>query len=271
MKNLKSGPACLVPIGHIVARSWLRSKGVERHTLDNWVKSGQLVAVARGVFERPETELTWQGVVSSLQHMDIDLTPGGLTALTLQGMAHYISPAELNRIDLYGDDELPAWANTLIPGIQFVRHAALKFDKTENNSHPRMDLVTWKTELLPFGHNKWPLQISSSELAILEVLLDVPKRVSFEHASNLLQGMPTLSPQRVTHLLERCKSVKAKRLLLWLAERNGSPWLKQIDAKKYSLAGGTLGSGKRVVAEGGRLDPKYLITVPTDMCGDANG
>jgi hypothetical protein len=61
----------------------------------------------------------------------------------------------------------------------------------------------------------------------------------------------------VQQLLESCASVKVKRLSLHLAEKHGHPWLNQLDQTKISL-----GSGKRVLVPGGRLDPKYLITVP---------
>jgi hypothetical protein len=43
-----------------------------------------------------------------------------------------------------------------------------------------------------------------------------------------------------------------------LAEKHAHAWFKQLDLSKVSL-----GSGKRVLVPGGRLDPKYLITVPT--------
>jgi hypothetical protein len=51
--------------------------------------------------------------------------------------------------------------------------------------------------------------------------------------------------------------VKVKRLFLHLAERHSHPWAKSLDLSKESL-----GSGKRVLVAGGRLDAKHLITVP---------
>jgi len=84
----KHNPLSLVPYGFVVTRSWLIDQGLGRHTVDNWLRSGQIVAVARGVCKRANVnKLTWQRVVCSLQRMGSDLTPGGLTALTL--LAHY--------------------------------------------------------------------------------------------------------------------------------------------------------------------------------------
>jgi hypothetical protein len=262
-------PGDLVPPGLLAARSWLLSKRVERHTVDNWLKSGQLVAVARGVFKRPEADLTWQGVVCSLQRMGLNSTPGGLTSLALQGMTHHLSLGEPGKIHLYGHQQLPEWVNTLLPETTFHRHQPLELDSSADDSGFHM--VPWKTQVLSFGYDRCQLQISSPELAMLELLMDVPKSVSFEHASNLLQGLPTLSPQKVVQLLEHCRNVKVKRLFLWLAEKNQSPWLKKLDLQKFSIEGGTLGSGKRVVAKGGKLDSKYLITVPPEMVGENHG
>ncbi len=269
MKDSQHNLSSLVPFGLLASRPWLMSKGVQRHTIDNWVKSGQLVAVARGVFKRPEAEVTWQGVVYSLQRMGNLLKPGGLTALTLQGMAHYLSQNEQKNIFLYGHNKLPAWINKLLPKTFFVRHKELDFDSKNSNPDLGFYFVPWKTPFLPSGYDKQPMYISSPELAVLEVLFDVPEHVSFEHADQLLQGLPTLSPKRLTRLLECCSNVKVKRLFLWLAEKNQSPWLKKIDLKKFSMESGSLGSGKRMIVKGGRLDPKYLITVPKEMGANA--
>lgn len=269
----KLDPVSLVPYGFVVTRSWLMDQGIGRHTVDNWLKSGQIIPVARGVCRRPDVnKLTWQGVVCSLQRMGSDLMPGGLTALTLLGMAHYLSPTAHRTVHLYGGDNLPGWADTLLPGTHFTRHSGKRLFR---GAGAKCDVYTMKRDpaathnqlsefstCFAWGPEEWPVAISTPERAILEVLLDVPKRISLEHAEHLLQGLPTLSPQRLSRLLECCTNVKVKRLFLWLAEKNKSPWLKRIDLGKFGMESGALGSGKRVIAKAGKLDPKYLITVP---------
>ena len=107
------------------------------------------------------------------------------------------------------------------------------------------------------------MRISNPELAIMEVLMDVPKRVSFDHADELMQGLTQLSPRKLTELLNVCKNVKVKRLFFWLAERYANyPWRKRLGAEDFDL-----GVGKRVIAKGGKLDNRYLITVPENMHG----
>ena len=258
-----------MPPGLVAAKSWLLEKNVQRHTVDNWLKSGQLVGVARGVYQRPESALTWQGVACSLQRMGVDLTPGGLTALEMQGLNHNLSMGSRSIVHLYGRSPLPVWINHVLPETSFARHPTLEFEIEQDD--PSFENVFWRTQVMPFGNEKYSLKISSPELAMLQLLMDVPTSISFEHADNLLQGLPNLSPQKLSLLLEHCKNVKVKRLFLWLAEHNESPWLKRLDLHRFSIEGGTLGSGKRVIATGGKLDRKYLITVPKEMTVEPNG
>ena len=44
------------------------------------------------------------------------------------------------------------------------------------------------------------------------------------------------------------------------ADRHRQPWLNQLDRGKIDL-----GTGKRMLVKGGTLDPKYHITVPSDL------
>jgi hypothetical protein len=79
-----------------------------------------------------------------------------------------------------------------------------------------------------------------------------------------MQGLRTLSPKRLQKLLTDCRSVKVKRLFLWFAERHNHAWLKQLDRRRIDL-----GTGKRMLQRGGKLDPQFNITVPENL--DAGG
>jgi hypothetical protein len=88
----------------------------------------------------------------------------------------------------------------------------------------------------------------------------VPNAISFEHADQLMQGLHNLSPRKLDGLLKNCRSIKVKRLFLWLAERNQHAWFKHLTPELYKL-----GTGKRLIAKGGRLEPTWQITVPKEM------
>jgi hypothetical protein len=76
----------------------------------------------------------------------------------------------------------------------------------------------------------------------------------------LMEGLPNLSPRRLHQLLAACRSVKVKRLFLWFAARHNHAWLKSLDREGIDL-----GSGKRMIVRGGKLDTRYNITVPETL------
>jgi len=249
----------LVPPGLIVTRSWLMEQGFSRHALDNKLKSGHVTPLTAGVYARPHTTLVWQHLVCSLTSvLDTQLHLGGVSALGVQGYAHYLELSSTTAVHLYGFNAPPAWVDKVLPGVKPEYHSTKRLwaDDAEAVLAKQIGNYPWR-EGMP------PMRISTPELAIMEVLMDVPKRVSFDHADELMQGLTQLSPRKLTELLSVCKSVKVKRLFFWLADRYANyPWRKRLDAKDFDL-----GVGKRVIAKGGKLDNRYLITVPESMHG----
>ena len=75
----------------------------------------------------------------------------------------------------------------------------------------------------------------------------------------LMEGLTTLRPALVQVLLEKCNSLKVKRLFLYMSEKNNHDWLKNLNIKKIDF-----GSGKRVIVKNGVFNNKYNITVPKE-------
>lgn len=251
-----------MPEGVVATRKWLMEKGLSRHAIDNLIKSRQLESLSKGVYVRAASKITWQSIVYTLQSiLKTDLVIGGLTALEMQGLSHYLSLSEKKVIHLYGKKKMPAWVNKLIPEATFIQHneqdllggSATKSKIPLSNKDSLRSFTVerdWKEDV---GH----LILSSPERAYLEVLLDVPQKVSFEHADQLMQGLTTLSPRSLQKLLEFCRNVKVRRLFFWFAERHNYAWLKKLNLESIDM-----GSGNRMLARGGKLDKKYKITVP---------
>jgi hypothetical protein len=250
----------------LATKKWLAAQGLSAHALDNAVKTETLLLLAAGVYSQYSRSISWEGVVASMQHMSIEDKPsenkdmlppvlvGGLTALTLSGLSQYLSLGNTQHIHLYAQDKLPPWLARLSLANHFEGHSTKLLwpeEFLQNKSFVKQH--DWEQELPP-------VYFSCSEKAIFEVLLNVPDSVSFEHADELMQGMVNLSPKKLDALLTACKNVKVKRLFFWLAKRQNYPWFKELDETSYDL-----GSGKRVVAKGGKLDKDYLITVPSHM------
>ncbi len=104
------------------------------------------------------------------------------------------------------------------------------------------------------------LLCSTPERAVLELCDAVSDAAGVYEADALMQAMTTLRPQQVALMLRHCRSIKAKRLFLALADRHGHAWLADV-----SLEGVDLGRGKRALVPGGRLHPTYQITLPGDL------
>ena len=245
--------------GVIVTRRWLMNKGYSRHSIDNLVKSGQLHFLKRGVYVRGRVKVSWQSVVYSLQSMEqLDLVIGGLSALELQGLAHYLSLSGKRTIHLYGSSKLPEWFNKVIPDVQFVRHNIDDLIEPERliSENESSQLIQF-TKQLDWKEDIEQLTVSAPARAFLEVLLEVAQKVSFEHADQLMQGLTNLSPRSLQKLLVLCTNVKVKRLFFWFADRYRYPWLDKIDRSTIDL-----GKGKRMLVKGGKLDYAYQITVP---------
>lgn len=242
----------LVNHGQLVTRQWLLSQGINEHALDNAVKSNRLKVLTRGVLTRYEVPITWQGVAASLNRIDGPVYIGGISALAEQGLAHYIDFSK--KINLYSPKPSPSWLNKIGLETEFTWHNTKRlwdmprllqvnsFRKNEiNNSH-------WLT--------------ASAEQAIFEVLVAIPNTFSFEYADSLMQGMVNLSPRRLDAILKACNHIRTKRLFFFFADRYMYSWRKKIQPENYDL-----GSGKRSVIAGGRLDKKYNITVPDEFYG----
>jgi hypothetical protein len=101
---------------------------------------------------------------------------------------------------------------------------------------------------------------SAPERAILELCDGTPDSALVHEVNAIMQGLTTLRPQLVSTLLQNCRSIKAKRLFLALADQNRHAWLAHVD-----LHGVDLGRGKRALVQGGKLNTKYQITMPTDL------
>lgn len=264
----------LLEEGLLAPTGWLEEQGYSRALISRYVDSGWLVSPARGVYRRPGPSLKWQHVVASLQLLAGSyLHVGGRTALVQRGLGHYIRMSGPETIYLYGPEVLPAWVNKL--GLQerfAVRNDAmfgsLRVRRNELGALVDChDVPLQSKQLADFGLQEmtwgawdWRLLYSTDERAMFELLQDVPARESIYEADVLMQGLVNVRPARVMSLLMACASVKVKRLFLALAERHQHQWLMHLDLSKVDL-----GKGKRMLAPGGKLHPKYLITLPADL------
>lgn len=244
-----------LPEGVIVPSAWLSERGISPQLVRKYVASGWLTALAHGAYARHAAlPVDWQGVVLALQRLaQQPIHVGGLSALNLHGLAHYLPLGGESRIHLWshgrGLARLPAWVSAISLSQQFVFHRQQVFVPA---------LAREGLAQLPTRVRDWTLTVTAPERAILEVLSLVDENpASFTHAAELFEGLPALRPALVQSLLEGCRSIKVKRLFLFLVTRQDLPWSRKLKIDRI-----TLGHGKRLVTRGGRLDVRFSITVP---------
>jgi hypothetical protein len=248
----------------LVSSRWLRAHGYSNSLVARYVDSSWLVSPARGVYMRACGRLQWEGVVRSLQVGEgMPLHVGGRFALALQGHEHYLRLGDAGTITLYGPQRPPGWLGKLPLEQRFEFLGKGPFDLS---AVPVTAEVSEKT--LSEAGLAWhsaasgvdALVCSTPERAMLELCHGVSDAAGVHEADALMQAMTTLRPQRVGLLLRRCRSIKAKRLFLALADRHRHAWLSHVP-----LGGVDLGRGKRALVSGGRLHPTYQITLPGDL------
>lgn len=266
-----------LPEGLLVDSAWLEREGFHGSLRKKYLDHGWLERPVRGVYRRPRGRLAWEQAVVSLQLLlRRPIVVGGRSSLRLQGFDHYVSMGEPHDVHLYGEESPPAWLFKLPLEHRFVFHNAetLFQDQPITRSLATLsidirnggfDIVNHEgLRQMPWGQWHWPLTLSTPERALLEALDELPQRESFHQMDMLVEGATQLSPRRLQALLEACRSVKVKRLFLWFADRHGHAWRRRVDASTLDL-----GSGKRMLVRGGRLDPTYQIVVPREPLDQA--
>lgn len=237
------------PRGLVLLSLWLVSRGYRYELQQQYRKNGWLKSIGKGAMLKSGDPLLLSGALAALQSQaNISIHLGGRSALELNGNAHYLQLASPEAtLFAPGKTKLPAWfvSNKWDVDSQIFRRSLF-----ENDS---IGLVDYQDAGID-------MKISNSGRAMMECLSLCPNEFSLIEAYQLMEGLSTLRPQQVQELLEKCKSIKAKRLFLYFAERAGHSWFKYLDKKKIDL-----GSGNRSLSNDGVLIPKYQLVLPKEL------
>lgn len=242
-----------MPSGVVLTLPWLKLQGISSKLAWWYVHSKWLERIGEEAYKKAGENLTWVGALSALQNqLHLLVHVGAKTSLELLGQSHFIPMDGVKQIILFSepDVKIPKW---------------LFLEKTWDVGFKTYARSLFLDDNLNLGIVERPMNgirifLSSPERAILEMLYLVPNKQSFDEAVLVMEGLRQFRPFVVQELLEKCKSIKVKRLFLHLAERFQHPWLNDLNIKKFDL-----GHGKRVIGKGGSYDPKYQISVPKIM------
>jgi len=236
------------PQGVVLLSSWLDKQGYSLDLQKRYRKSRWLESIGTGAMIRSGDLVGYEGAIYALQQqLGSTIHPGGRTALSLLGKAHYLEMSQ-TKVVLFGGvgEKLPTWFKNHDWGMRIDYHPS---------SFLSPDLGLTDLELKTFS-----IKVSGAARALMECLYLAPEKQELVECYELMEGLNNLRPDYVQSLLEACNSVKVKRLFLYMAEKAGHDWIHYLDLKKVDL-----GKGKRSVVRNGFYDSKYQITVPKEF------
>lgn len=239
-----------MPQNVVLTLSWLKKQGISSKLAWWYSQSHWLERVGDEAYKKPGEKVTWVGALSAVQNqLQLPIHIGAKTALELLGQTHFIPMQGITRVILFNNSnkKIPRWLlDSPLWGVKFLINKMTLFQSEYS------DLGLIEKEI-----NGIDVKLSSPERAILEILSLVPHKQSFDEALKLMEGLSQLRPNLVQSMLEKCQSIKAKRLFLHFADQFQHAWLAKLDLTKVDL-----GRGKRVIGQGGNYNSKYQISVP---------
>jgi hypothetical protein len=236
-----------LPAGGVATSLWLKTLGISNNLQQAYKRSGWLKPIGQGAFIKYNNKPDVYGAISALQEqLKIKTHIGANSALSIRGYNHF---AKLNseQIRLFAplNAQIPKWFVD-----NFMR------DEKPQCLIFKTSLFSAQSALETVVQNNFKLTISTPERAIFETLYLTPKHADIKQIYQSLELMANLKPDVLQNLLEKCSSIKVKRLFLYISDKIGHGWFKYLNLDKIEL-----GSGKRIITKGGKLDKKYNIVI----------
>jgi len=234
--------------GTVYVAPWLEEHGISRDLQKHYRKSGWLETAGTGAFKRPGEQVTWQGGLYALQAQSgLAIHAGALTALALQGYAHYLRlGTETMFLFSPPKTSLPAWFRN--------------YDWGQKIHHSKTSVLPPGPALADYQAGAFSVKISTPERAFLECLYLSPDTVDLVECYQVMEGLTTLRPRLLQPLLETCGSIKVRRLFLYMADKAGHDWFKRLNVNQFDL-----GTGDRTITKGGVYVSRYGLTVPEEL------
>lgn len=238
-----------VGLDGVLFGSWLAQQGLDRQQQSEHLQSGWLERIARGVYKIAGSHPTLYSAVSCYNtQLGKQCIVGARSALDLRGFMHYVPMGKAVAF-LFTDNahKLPEWL------LQYEWDMTVQYQTT---SFLGDDMLGVETQMVD-GRS---LLVSSPERAMLEWLNMPGIESTLLDVYYVMEMLSGLRAELVQELLERCSSVKAKRLFMYMAEKTKYAWVEDIDKTKIDF-----GSGRRMIVPKGKYIREYNMTIPTEL------
>ncbi len=204
----------------------LRGHGISSALAHDYVKSGWLERLGRGVFLFAGDRLERDATLRFLERRMPGLHIAAKTALAWHGFRQNVAHRE--SLVLWGSQKgpLPSW---------FVERFPARY------SAPRLfdDDLPAGWGLAPLPESPGGPMVSSPERALLEMLSEVGVHQAVEEARGIMESVRQIRSRQLATLLNHCRMAKAIRLCVVWAEELGLPWAEQAREAAVGRTGGS--------------------------------
>ena len=240
IKQVLSG----IPAKTVVTAKQLSAMGVNHVLVADYEKLGWFKRIANGAYTRMQEEANLDGAIYALQQGDMPAVHvGGSTALNdYYGKMHFVKVGVKKQLFTPLSKRVPTWFTKVYGGGVGVTYT---------------DFLPSELGLQERKTDNFSVLVSSMERAILEMLYLVPAKVTVAEAYAIMETVQSVRVHLVQELLEKCRSVKVKRLFQCFAENAYMQWFDMLDLSRIDL-----GSGVRKIGKNGILYPKYNLVIP---------
>lgn len=193
----------------------LHELGISNDLINQYVRSGWLERLGRGVFMHAGDTLHRDATLVFLESRIVDLHIAAKSALARHGYQHNLSPVVVPIVWGTAPGRLPEWFTERFACRYSGRQL---FDAGVDSGAGLLRLPE-----APDG----PL-VAEPERALLEMLSEVGVHQELEEARLIMESMRHVRTKRLLYWIKACKMVKAVRLCAYLARQMGMPWSGKI-------------------------------------------
>ena len=227
--------------GTVLQSSWLRQQGYSHGLQQRYRSSKWLLLIGPGAYVRAGERPSIEGAVHALQQQsNLSIHPAAGSAFSPE--------LRTTKLTLFGgrSEKLPTWFRNYDWEVKIDFHSSSFLD-------PSMGLTNMEVR----GLN---LAVSTPARALMECLYLARHDQELMECYKLMEGLNDLHSEEAQALLESCRSVKVKRLFLYMADKAAHEWIEYIDPTNIDL-----GKGKRSIVRNGVYVDGYGITVPKEL------
>lgn len=232
--------------GGLYFSDYLKGKGYSSQLLERYRHSGWLTALTKGVMYRNGEKLSAvRSVAAYYAQMCRSCRIAAHSALEIFGYNHYVPMGKPTLFVTGAGTNTPKWMKMDVYDRVIKTFSTETFRKTEQTEQT-VEGVT--------------VLVSVPEQAFLECLLLAESHYSYMDLYYIMEQLTTLRPKVVQELLENTKSLRVKRMFLYMAEKAGHYWTSQLDTSRIKL-----GTSKLQLVRNGVYVPEFKITVPKEL------